>query len=171
MLFTLSIVAFVCLLLLCEAHRTFDGKRTMAHRMLTARAVAVHPAALWTFRVRLIEYLPDHIAARFRDYAPVGTFEAAMEGGFMSSNFDLSGNIEDDQRQGLDEVGHRVASAFQVWHAAHLSWFPLTYLTLSAPIVYTCGAVVSSMTGRIDRSQAYHGYVSSCSKEMQQCAS
>ncbi|KAK9894916.1 hypothetical protein P389DRAFT_86144 [Cystobasidium minutum MCA 4210] len=75
MLFTLSIVAFVCLLLL----------------------------SLWAFRHKLIDYLPDHVAARFKDYVPVGTFEAAVQGGFNSSTFDLSGNLEGDQRQGLDE--------------------------------------------------------------------
>jgi hypothetical protein len=64
-----------------------------------------HTIAAWMFRARLIEYLPSHIAARFRDYAPVGTFEAAVQGGFASSTFDLSGNVEADERQGLDEVG------------------------------------------------------------------
>lgn len=79
----------------------------MAKCELTSpRTTAPHPTAVWTFRLRLIEYLPDHVAARFKDYAPVGTFEAAMEGGFQSSTFDLSGNLEDDQRQGLDEVRH-----------------------------------------------------------------
>lgn len=70
--------------------------------------------ALWAFRYRLVEYLPDHIAARFRDYAPVGTFEAAMEGGFQSSTFDLSANLEDDQRQGLDEVRNILSTKHQL---------------------------------------------------------
>lgn len=83
----------------------------MAEHRLTAETNTSHPAALWAFRQRLIEYLPDHIAARFRDYVPVGTFEAAVQGGFNSSTFDLAGNLEDDQRQGLDEVGTQFCTA------------------------------------------------------------
>lgn len=111
--------------------------------MLTARTVAAHPAALWTFRLRLIEYLPDHVAARFRDYAPVGTFEAAMEGGFQSSTFDLSGNIEDDQRQGLDEVSGTSGQS-PTWQTAQiycvLPSLHLNSLSRTVP-AHACGAV------------------------------
>lgn len=115
MLFTLSIVAFVCLLLLCELPSTQvigDPSRmaclvhthTADTKLTVFGTTPSHPAALWAFRHKLIDYLPDHVAARFKDYVPVGTFEAAVQGGFNSSTFDLSGNLEGDQRQGLDEV-------------------------------------------------------------------
>ncbi|KAL8279521.1 hypothetical protein RQP46_008083 [Phenoliferia psychrophenolica] len=61
---------------------------------------------LWTFRAHLLRFLPSSISARVRQYAPVETFESALENGFSTSNFDLSANLsagDRDARAGLDE--------------------------------------------------------------------
>lgn len=166
MLFTLSIVAFVCLLLLCESSRRRSCARNkacirMACRVdnaepsLTAfRTSSTHPAALWTFRRKLIDYLPDHVAARFRDYVPVGTFEGAVQGGFNSSTFDLSGNLESDQRQGLDEVRYDCKGMLAT---TVLTSLLLGSLQSFSPCVQLWRCLY--VTGELDRSPAYHGRV------------
>lgn len=166
MLFTLSIVAFVCLLLLCESGQRRSYARDKAcirmacivdnaEPSLTAfRTSSTHPAALWTFRRKLIDYLPDHVAARFRDYVPVGTFEGALQGGFNSSTFDLSGNLESDQRQGLDEVLYDCKGMLAT---TVLTSLLLGYLRSSSHAC-NCGDVCM-FTGELDRSPAHYGHV------------
>ncbi|KAM0786587.1 hypothetical protein ACM66B_002043 [Microbotryomycetes sp. NB124-2] len=47
--------------------------------------------------------MPRQVSSRLRHYAPLNTFEDAMENGFSTAAFDLSGNIAGDSRAGLDE--------------------------------------------------------------------
>jgi len=77
--------------------------RSMIYTLSLIGLVLLCLLALWSFRNRALHLLPPWISSRLRHYAPLSTFESAMEAGFSTSAFDLSGNVAGDSRAGLDE--------------------------------------------------------------------
>jgi len=77
MFWTLSFVSFVLLVLLYVAY---------------------------LFRERLVPLLPRKLQSYVRTYSELPTFDAAMEAGLHTGNFDLRSNL-DDAREGLDAQG------------------------------------------------------------------
>ncbi|GAA98053.1 uncharacterized protein L969DRAFT_355921 [Mixia osmundae IAM 14324] len=61
--------------------------------------------AIYYYRGRLLLALPPSLQSRLKHYAPVSSFESALEQGYTSAEFDLSGNVDgSDPRAGLDEA-------------------------------------------------------------------
>jgi hypothetical protein len=60
----------------------------------------------YALRERLIPLLPLRLQSHVKHYAPLASFDAALEAGYSSSNFDLRGNLQEaDARSGLDDEG------------------------------------------------------------------
>lgn len=67
--------------------------------------VALALLVLYAQRAHLQDFLhllPPRLSASLRMYAPVDTFERAAQSGLSSAAFDLAGNLEGDDRAGLD---------------------------------------------------------------------
>lgn len=97
MLFFLSFASALLAAVLFGAHLSLSSLVLSHRRSLTV---------CYYFRERLIPLLPLRLQSYLRNYAPLASFDAALEAGYSSGNFDLRSNVEGhDGRSGMDDEG------------------------------------------------------------------
>ncbi|KAI8443188.1 hypothetical protein BY996DRAFT_4594844, partial [Phakopsora pachyrhizi] len=57
---------------------------------------------LYSFRKRILAFMPPSVQSRFSEYSSLQDFEAASIAGFESGHFSLSSNLSDNDHRQLD---------------------------------------------------------------------